>query len=212
MLSLALALPPLPSSCSLSSASSSPLLHHCLPLLLLQASHGHHPDHWMLMELTLGVHQAICLGSLDSHTLIHLPCHSRVERSKHFHGKLHLFALVLHHAVLPEGVLLLLKPQPTCLLSSSTISVAASLSIILCTSSGPPIKKILRTHNNLSTHAILRRVIDPQDLSGLGKSLRSQEILVVGDGFPNTSLIVVEHGYSMNMFTKVVCNGGPSYW
>ena len=36
---LSLALPPLPSSCSLpsSSASSSPLLHHCLTLLMLQA-------------------------------------------------------------------------------------------------------------------------------------------------------------------------------
>ena len=71
VLSLALALPPLPSSCSL---PSSPLLH-CLPLLQLDAPHGHHPHHWVLVELALAVHQAVCLGSLDPHPLVHLSCH-----------------------------------------------------------------------------------------------------------------------------------------
>ena len=78
------------SSCSLPpppSTSPSSLLSHCLPLLLLQSSHRHHSDHWVLVEFTLAVHQAICLGSLNPHPLVHLPCHRGMERLKHFHGK-----------------------------------------------------------------------------------------------------------------------------
>ena len=51
MLSLLLALPPLPLPSS--SSSASPLV---LTLLLLDASHGDHPHHWVLVELTLAVH------------------------------------------------------------------------------------------------------------------------------------------------------------
>ena len=49
MLSLLLALPPLP----LPSSCASPLV---LALLLLEASHGDHPHHWVLVELALAVH------------------------------------------------------------------------------------------------------------------------------------------------------------
>ena len=48
MLSLLLALPPLPMP--LSSASL------IFTLLLLEASHGDHPHHWVLVELALAVH------------------------------------------------------------------------------------------------------------------------------------------------------------
>ena len=80
VLLLVLALPPLPSSCSLpsSSTSSSPLLH-CLPLLQLDAPHGDHPHHWVLVELALAVHQTVCLRPLDSDPLVYLPCHGRME-------------------------------------------------------------------------------------------------------------------------------------
>ena len=65
---LLLALPPLPPA-SLTTSSTSSLL---LSLLLLDPSHRHHPHHRVLVELTLAVHHAVCLGSLDPHSLIHL--------------------------------------------------------------------------------------------------------------------------------------------
>ena len=128
------------SSCSLPpppSTSPSSLLSHCLPLLLLQSSHRHHSDHWVLVEFTLAVHQAICLGSLNPHPLVHLPCHRGMERLKHFHGKFHVLTIMLHHAMLPKGIVLLLQPQASLLLSSSAIAVAACLSLLLCTPSSP---------------------------------------------------------------------------
>ena len=83
---LSLALP------SLSSFSASSLL---LSLLQLDASHWHHPDHRVLVELTLAVHQAVSLGSLDPHPLVHLPRHRRLERSKYLHRKIYMMALML---------------------------------------------------------------------------------------------------------------------
>ena len=74
--------------CPLAAACPLPLpppLHHCLPLLMLQAPHWHHSDHRVLMKFALAIHQAICLGSFYPHALIHLPRHGRVERSKYFH-------------------------------------------------------------------------------------------------------------------------------
>ena len=46
-----------------------------LSLLLLDPPHRHNSDNWMLMKLTLAVHQAISLGSFDPDSLVDLPCH-----------------------------------------------------------------------------------------------------------------------------------------
>ena len=120
---LSLALP------SLSSSSASSLL---LSLLQLDASHWYHPDHRVLVELALAVHQTVSLGSLDPHPLVHLPRHRRLERSKHLHWKIYMLAFMFQHAVFPKRVVRLLQPQPIFLLLASAISIAPSLSLVLC--------------------------------------------------------------------------------
>ena len=125
-------------SSALTSSCSPPLSLLVFSLLLLDPSHWHYSDYWVLVELTLAVHQTISFGSFDPHPFVDLPRHCRLEGPKDFHRELYFLSIMLQLTMLPESIVLLLHPQPTCLLLSSAEPIGTSLPLVLCAFSNPP--------------------------------------------------------------------------
>ena len=81
------------------------------------------------MELALGVHQ-LCLAPLDPNPLVHLPDQTRLEGPNHLHGEFHLFTLVRNKTMLPKGIFLLLELKGALVFFSTTVAIAASLTLV----------------------------------------------------------------------------------